>query len=80
MATEILASAMPIAQGFQVQNDLACLAELDKQLTSGNTNTLTLANTSDLVRRRRTTMVRAALDRLTGGDRAQLLAYLPTWR
>lgn len=76
IATEIVASAVPIAQGFQVQNDLACLAELDKQLASGNTNTLTLANTSDLVRRRRTTLIRAALDRLTGAGRAHLLAYL----
>ncbi len=72
----ILASAVPIGQGFQIQNDLAGFTELDKQLTSGNPNTLTLANTSDLARRRCTTLVRAALDRLTGADRTQLLTYL----
>lgn len=72
----ILASAVPIGQAFQIQNDLAGFTELDKQLTSENPGTLTLANTSDLARRRCTTLVRAAIDRLTGADRALLLTYL----
>lgn len=76
IAQWMLTSAVPIGQGFQVQNDLAGFTELKKQLASGNPDTLTLANTSDLARRRHTTVVRAALDRLTGADRTQLLSYL----
>ncbi|MGH8351162.1 MAG: polyprenyl synthetase family protein, partial [Pseudomonas sp.] len=72
----ILECAVPIGQGFQVQNDLAGLIELDKQLRSGEPDTLTLANTSDLARGRCTALVRAALDRVTGADRARLVAYL----
>ncbi|WP_141726777.1 hypothetical protein [Streptomyces niveus] len=36
---------------------------------------LTLANTSDLARRRRTVLVRAALTRLPAGDHQRLTAY-----
>jgi len=75
-ATRITTAAIPIAQGFQVQNDLAGFTELHRQLVSGNSEALTFANTSDVSRRRRTTLMRAALDQLTGTRRKRLLAYL----
>ncbi|TLQ38953.1 polyprenyl synthetase family protein [Streptomyces marianii] len=74
----ITQAGIPLCQGFQVQNDLAGYTELARVLAddADTTETLTLANTSDLARRRRTVLVRAALDRLSGVKRRRLLAYL----
>nr|WSZ97725.1 polyprenyl synthetase family protein [Streptomyces sp. NBC_00857] len=74
----ITEAGVPLCQAFQVQNDLAGYTELARVLTSDpeTESALTLANTSDLGRRRRTVLVRAALNRLPGGDHAQLTAYL----
>ncbi|MFE2032579.1 polyprenyl synthetase family protein [Streptomyces scopuliridis] len=70
-------AGIPLCQGFQVQNDLAGFTELARVLGSDDVSepALTLANTSDLARRRRTVLVRAALDRLAVEDRDQLAAY-----
>lgn len=74
----ITEAGVPLCQGFQVQNDLAGYTELARTVAENTdtTATLTLANTSDLARRRRTVLVRAALDRLSGQDRRRLLAYI----
>lgn len=74
----ITQAGTPLCQGFQVQNDLAGYTELARVLAENadTAETLTLANTSDLARRRRTVLVRAALDRLSGVKRRRLLAYL----
>nr|WSZ96835.1 polyprenyl synthetase family protein [Streptomyces sp. NBC_00857] len=68
----------PLCQGFQVQNDLAGFTELAKTLASGDMTepALTLANTSDLARRRRTVLVHSALNRLTAEAHNQLASYL----
>ncbi|WP_162793770.1 polyprenyl synthetase family protein [Streptomyces paludis] len=74
----ITEAGVPLCQAFQVQNDLAGYTELARVLTSDpeTESALTLANTSDLGRRRRTVLVHTALNRLPGGDHAQLTAYL----
>ncbi|WP_351230109.1 polyprenyl synthetase family protein [Streptomyces sp. NPDC002133] len=74
----ITQAGLPLCQGFQVQNDLAGYTELARLMAENadTAETLTLANTSDLARRRRTVVVRAALDRLSGANRRRLLAYL----
>lgn len=74
----ITEAGIPLCQDFQVQNDVAGFRELarvqaqDEQTSSA----LTLANTSDLARRRRTALVRTALDRLPSDQHARMLAYL----
>ncbi|MEU8828841.1 polyprenyl synthetase family protein [Streptomyces sp. NPDC048636] len=67
-----------LCQGFQVQNDLAGYTELARILSLGDdtSEALTFANTSDLARRRRTVLVRAALTKLSGTDHAQMADYL----
>ncbi|MER8160197.1 polyprenyl synthetase family protein [Streptomyces sp. NPDC094472] len=74
----ITEAGIPLCQGFQVQNDVAGFRELARVQEQGEqTNSaLTLANTSDLARRRRTALVRAALDRLPSDQHARMLAYL----
>jgi geranylgeranyl diphosphate synthase type I len=75
--TAIREAGTPLCAAFQVQNDLNGYTELVRTLHSGaDTRTaLTLANTSDLARRR-TVLALAALDRLSPTHRAQLAAYL----
>ena len=70
----ITEAGTPLCQGFQVQNDLAGFTELQRTLQSDQV--LTLANTSDLARRRRTVLVRAAMDALPLTERDQLSDYL----
>lgn len=74
----ITEAGLPLCQAFQVQNDLAGFRELARFLSREEPTdcVLTLANTADLARRRRTVLVRAALDHLSGADRDRLLAYL----
>ncbi|MFE4540286.1 polyprenyl synthetase family protein [Streptomyces scopuliridis] len=74
----ITEAGVPLCQAFQVQNDLAGYTELARVLTSDpeTESALTLANTSDLARRRRTVLVRAALNRLPRAGHLQLTAYL----
>ncbi|MGW4237586.1 polyprenyl synthetase family protein [Streptomyces sp. NPDC004749] len=74
----ITEAGVPLCQAFQVQNDLAGYTELRRILTSDpeTDSALTLANTSDLRRRRRTVLVRAALNRLPCGGHAELTAYM----
>ncbi|WP_405968997.1 polyprenyl synthetase family protein [Streptomyces sp. NBC_00988] len=74
----ITEAGLTLCQAFQVQNDLAGFRELARVLGSEEPidSVLTLANTSDLARRRRTVLVRAALDHLPSADRDRLLAYL----
>ncbi|MFI0769242.1 polyprenyl synthetase family protein [Streptomyces sp. NPDC021218] len=71
-------ACVPLCQSFQVQNDVAGFRELARLQAQGDQTgpALTLANTSDLARRRRTALVRAALDRLPSDQRARLLTYL----
>ncbi|MDN3059386.1 polyprenyl synthetase family protein [Streptomyces sp. SRF1] len=73
----ITRAGLPLCQGFQVQNDLAGYTELARVLSNGDTTegALTLANTSDLARRRRTVPARTALSKLTGPDRDRLVDY-----
>ncbi|WP_328913138.1 MULTISPECIES: polyprenyl synthetase family protein [unclassified Streptomyces] len=68
----------PLCGAFQVQNDLHGYTELVRVMSEGADagDVLTLANTSDLARRRRTVLVRAALDRLAPAGRGTLAAYL----
>lgn len=68
----------PLCQGFQVQNDLAGFTELIRVLDAGESteSALTMANTSDLARRRRTVLVRDAMDRLPDGNRRRLVSFL----
>jgi len=74
----ITEAGIPLCQAFEVQNDLAGFRELARVLAREEPAdpVPTLANTSDLARRRRTVLVRAALDHLPHTDRARLLAYL----
>ncbi|MER6145940.1 polyprenyl synthetase family protein [Streptomyces sparsogenes] len=74
----ITEAGIPLCQGFQVQNDLAGFRELARVQARGEQadSALTLANTSDLARRRRTVLVRGALDRLPSDARDRMLAYL----
>lgn len=74
----VLEAGLPLCQGFQVQNDLAGFTELTKVLSQSDMaeSALTFANTSDLARRRRTVLVRAALDRLPVAERDQLVDFL----
>jgi geranylgeranyl diphosphate synthase, type I len=72
----IMHAAIPMATAFQIQNDIAGFTELERILASGNPRSLTLANTSDLARRRRTTLMTAALATLNGGKRQALARYL----
>jgi geranylgeranyl diphosphate synthase type I len=67
----------PLCAAFQVQNDVAGHDELVRVLGAdgGTAAAPTVANTSDLGRRRRTTVIRAALDGLDTHDRARLTAY-----
>jgi geranylgeranyl pyrophosphate synthase len=71
-------AGIPLCQAFQVQNDLAGFRELARLLEREEAadSALTLANTSDLARRRRTVLVRAALDHLPRAHRERLLGYL----
>ncbi len=58
---------------LQVQNDLAGFAELERVLADPGGDQLTLANTSDLQRRRRTLLVHAAVARLSSDERQRFL-------
>lgn len=76
ITSRVIDAAVPMATAFQVQNDIAGFTELERLLASGDPGALTLANTSDLARRRRTTLMTAALAALTAGKRQALAAYL----
>lgn len=73
----VMAAAVPMSTAFQVQNDLAGFTELQRLLADGDDDDmLTLANTSDLARRRRTTVTAAAMAGLPAERARQLADYL----
>ncbi len=80
LTSRVIDAAVPMATAFQVQNDIAGFTEFERLLATGNPGALTLANTSDVARRRRTTLMTAALAALPAGKRQALAAYLDRQR
>ncbi len=73
VADLILQVSERLGAALQVQNDLAGFAELERILADPAGDPLTLANTSDLERRRRTLLVHATVARLGGDERQRFL-------
>lgn len=67
--------ARPLAAAFQVQNDLASFRELRRQLTSPHKDVV-LANTSDVGRRRRTVLMKAAMQCSEPAPRTSLVRFM----
>lgn len=66
--------AKPLASAFQAQNDVAGVRELWRHVQADE-DTMLLANVSDIPRRRRTIIAKAALNRLKGAQRDRFLAF-----